>query len=1306
MDFNASPYWDDFEATNGALEKNYMRILFRPGYAVQARELTQIQSILQNQIKQFGNHIFQDGSPVVGGHLTLDTSINYVKLDPQYQGNDIDLEDFYGLVMFNSGTPKTRAKVIQTYSTTADRTVLVKYLRGSGFTSGQTISTAAGNSANVAAGATATGTGSVVSINQGVFYVDGYFVTVAPQTIVLDAYSTTPTYRVGLQIDEEVVTESVDNALLDPAQEAFNYQAPGGHRYQFNLVLAKRAIDSVDDSRFFELLRVENGVITRQVSYPIYSELEKTFARRTYDESGNYAVKPFRVNLSANTPVGASENTSTYIINVEPGKAYVKGFEFETIGTRKVPADRARTYKSNKDYNLSVYYGNRVELANVLGSLTNGVTFSDNLDEVDVHCVSNNAVNLTSGKTSTYYSTRIGTAKLKNLDRTSTNQYYSYLTDINFSPIISLTGSNGSNVRTVNLGSHFTATTDAYVGGTVTMIDQIAGETAKVVAYNGTTKVATVDRDFSQTLVSGQRFSLSMPVGSAESIMIANTTSLTSANLQANVAPSGKDIIGNAILEDSTFNRMVFDLPNYYVRYDSDANVDLYRRYIVKNQSFATNGALTLTLTGSEKYDFGTVGAVVSNAEVNENVMVVPTTGTANGQILDMTTSSRSVYKTTDQSITIYTNSASGASFTGDVYVTTKITNANGSFRRTKTLKQANTALTAGDTLASATSVSGYTDVKVNTSNGISWFTSANVIVKTPGERQSLFVSDVIKIRKVYDSANLSHAPNTTNMIDITDRYTFDSGQTDNYYDHAAIILKPGSSAPTGQTAVLFDYYQHTGTGYLSAKSYANTIYETEQIPIYQSISGKTYNLRDCIDLRPYREPGTTVAPYATVAVEGRVNVASGGVTVTANTALTSNILTPPIVTGTVIKVGNDYRTVNSVINLQAVTVSSGFSATSTNAAIYVVAQNYDFAGSIIQRPTDPIQLDYDYYLPRIDKLIVTKDKEFKVLTGVPSLTPKEPIESEEAMSIYTMYIPPYTASLNSIDLKYIENRRYTMKDISEIDARVKEIETYIALSESEKNILQNPPTSPITPTINKPIYGTLVDEFNDLSVADTNNDFASSIENGKLSTYKNITPFMLQPVNSDNVYDKFITVPYTETTLAEQKLATPDGTETVQATMIAKYEGFVSLTPESDYFYSLVHQPLVTDSTGRGYELRQVIPESQFVDYSYIVGIGGGNYVDDAYYNYIISGQNYPISVNQVVQAPAYAASVANVDSTVTAPIDINIAGVAPQTFLNYTWTGLNKKDALNPNAEGIYSPGWTSNGLYGVQLYRGKEF
>ena len=1308
-DFNSSPYWDDFDATNGALEKNYMRILFRPGFAVQARELTQIQSIIQNQIKQFGNHIFQDGSPVIGGHLTLDTSINYVKLDAQFSGNDIDLEDFFGLTVFNSGTPKTRAKVIQTYSTTADRTLMVKYLRGASFTSGQTISTAGGSSANVTTTAP-TGIGSVVSINQGVFYVDGYFVTVAPQTIVLEPYSSTPTYRVGLEIDDEIVTESVDNALLDPAQEAFNYQAPGAHRYQFSLVLAKRTLDSVDDSRFFELLRVENGVITRQVSYPIYSELEKTFARRTYDESGNYSVKQFRVNLSANTPAGQSENTSTFIINIEPGKAYVKGFEFETIGTRKISADRARSYRSNKDYDLSVYYGNRIQIANVIGSITNGIVFSDNLDEVDIHCVANNLVDLSSGESSKHFSTRIGTAKLRNIERTSSSTvYYAYLTDINFTPIISVTGGVGSNVRTINLGSNFSSTNDAYVGGTLTMIDQIAGEAGKILVYNGTTKIAVIDRDLTQTTLGSQRFSLSMPVSSAESLMIANTTSLTSANLQANVAPTGKDILGNALLEDTTFNKMLFELPNYYVRYDSDANVNLYRKYIAKNQSFSesSNGTLTLGLTGNETFDFGTNNQLVSDADLIENIIVVPTNGTNPGKIVDLTAGAANVVRTSSQSITIHTDSASGSSFTGDVYVTTKITTANPSFRRVKTLVQSNSALTAGDTFISAPAswdVSGYANVKINMANGIAWFTSSDVIVKNPGERQSLFVADVVKIKKIYDSGSLSVVP-TSSSTDITDRYTLDSGQTDNYYDHAAIILKPGASAPTGQTAVLFDYYTHTGTGYLSAKSYSETLYNTEQIPIYQSISGKKYNLRDCIDLRPIRSSGTTVNPYKTTPVDARVNVTSGSVVVTANTALAQNVLTPPITTGTIIKVGTDYRTVNSVSSLTQITVSSGFSATSTNAAIEVVVQNLDFSGGLIQRPTDPLELDYDYYLPRIDKLIVTKDKEFKILSGVPSLTPKEPIESEDSMAIYTLYIPPYTASLQSIDLRFIDNRRYTMKDISKIDDRLRRVESFIALKESEQQIIEDPPKSPTTPSINKPIYGTLVDEFDDLTIVDTYNDFAASIEKGKLSPYKHITQFSLKPTSTgNNVRDKFITIPYTETSFAEQKLATTDGTETVQSTMIAKFEGFVTLTPESDFFYSLEHQPLVTDSIGRAYELRQSVRTSHAsLTDGYIEQIGGGGYNEETYNNVIISTQNFPIDANPVVQAPAFASSVADVNPTVWQSYDINIAGVAPETFLNETWTGRNMVSSSS-NPMDIYSPDWNRTGLLTAENFTGK--
>ena len=61
-DFNLSPYYDDFSES-----KKFHRILFRPSFAVQARELTQSQSILQNQIERVSDHLFKQGAMVIPG---------------------------------------------------------------------------------------------------------------------------------------------------------------------------------------------------------------------------------------------------------------------------------------------------------------------------------------------------------------------------------------------------------------------------------------------------------------------------------------------------------------------------------------------------------------------------------------------------------------------------------------------------------------------------------------------------------------------------------------------------------------------------------------------------------------------------------------------------------------------------------------------------------------------------------------------------------------------------------------------------------------------------------------------------------------------------------------------------------------------------------------------------------------------------------------------------------------------------------------------------------------------------------------
>ena len=78
---NVAPYFDDFDPTN-----DYHKVLFKPGYAVQARELTSLQSILQNQIERFGQHFFKEGEKVIPGNTGYNRIYNCIQLVNTFQG--------------------------------------------------------------------------------------------------------------------------------------------------------------------------------------------------------------------------------------------------------------------------------------------------------------------------------------------------------------------------------------------------------------------------------------------------------------------------------------------------------------------------------------------------------------------------------------------------------------------------------------------------------------------------------------------------------------------------------------------------------------------------------------------------------------------------------------------------------------------------------------------------------------------------------------------------------------------------------------------------------------------------------------------------------------------------------------------------------------------------------------------------------------------------------------------------------------------------------------------------------------------
>ncbi len=116
-DLNVAPYYDDFDK-----EDNFHRVLFRPGFAIQARELTQLQSILQNQIERHGKHMFKEGTVVIPGQVTYSNNYPTLQLASTFAGETIDPSQYFNAttpVTITGATTGVKAKVIGFQDATA-----------------------------------------------------------------------------------------------------------------------------------------------------------------------------------------------------------------------------------------------------------------------------------------------------------------------------------------------------------------------------------------------------------------------------------------------------------------------------------------------------------------------------------------------------------------------------------------------------------------------------------------------------------------------------------------------------------------------------------------------------------------------------------------------------------------------------------------------------------------------------------------------------------------------------------------------------------------------------------------------------------------------------------------------------------------------------------------------------------------------------------------------------------------------------------------------------------------------------------
>ena len=1044
-DLNVDPYYDDYDET-----KNFHRILFRPGLAVQARELTQMQSIMQSQVDRFAEHIFQEGSTVSGLEMNYDHLLKYVKVrDNDNNGASVNAAAFVGSTLTGT-TSGVTAFVIDSIDgseagTPNTKTLYIRYT-GSGslgttaaFQSGERLTSNTSLSANVITegvqSSQVTGDASRISFGDGMIFAKDHFIRVDAANTIIGRYTSNTNIKVGYNITESIVTSASDTTLQDPAQGSFNYAAPGADRLKLTANITTLSLTANASTNFVERCRIKNGDIEYKADKPLYSIINDYIAERTFDESGNYIVRGLTLRMrehlnSANNGgvflSGDGGNINKLVADISAGQAYVRGYKVENLVTRHIELDKGTDVGSVENVSIPANYGNYTLVDEVVGSWD--VNGHDRVELYDtaVRAISNNTF------TTVTRGSKIGEARARAIQYDSgtkgdaRGRMKLYLYDIN------MTANSFSFVRSIRYDH---ASTD----------------------------------------------------GIADTI-------LTN---------------GSATLSETGFNRSMFLIPAENIktlRDTSNALDNEFRFFKQEAATIAADGTVTITTSGAdEQYPFST--GALNNTQERENFHVV-LTGTANSATARDTTAARIANSNTVTGLTSVTtkynigdkiqlqgesntyvisnlNSATSVNYHGPgeggalsgatvfkFFTPGQVISLNGvggdAAARSVTINSTTSAtIDIQETLGGTVGALVTTELKkvdgreiakvinkdrlveINISDGF-----ANHGLTGPWP---LGLSDGHKLKEVRLKTGNTFFSSTSEGTDVTGDFELDTGMRDNHYDHSRLKLKSSSSRSiaNGQTyLVKMDYFTHDtsqGKGYLSVNSYpvddantANTTaIQTAEIPVYRSqVTDLQYDLRNNIDIRP------------------RITDTANSVTVL------TNISRNPATSTAIVEPSGGLR---------------------------YMAPNEDFI------------TDFDYYLPRKDRIVITDAGEFRVVKGVPSLDPKTPSAPADGMTIAVVNVKPFPSlpqenakristatspnGRNELSIRITPQRirRYTMKDINGLAERIGNLEYYTSLSllESDTKNLFLANASGVDRFKN----GIIVDQFADFTSSDFFNE-------------------------------------------------------------------------------------------------------------------------------------------------------------------------------------------------------------------------
>lgn len=407
----ATTYKDDYRDSD-----HYHRILFNSGRALQARELTQMQTITQSEIARFARNLFKEGASVNPGGITLNSSYEFVKLNTAV--NNLPGTIIVGNT-FTGQTSGLRAEILEVVTAAGGDpdTLYVRYIGGVAggvvtalrFTPGEDISDGSNTLTVQTTNTTlnpAVGAGVRISIGGGDFFTQGHFVFAEPQSILLNKYSNVYSGTVGFTVTEDIVTYADDPNLFDNQGAAPNTTAPGADRYRIRLELVDQSnIDS--DETFIYFAKIDNSVIVNNATgTDNYGKINDLLAKRTKEESGDYIVQPFILKFDEDSDINYLR------ADISPGVAYINGYRVELSAPNRTRVQKPTATSSFNNQAVAASYGNYVLVSTLKG-----------VPRIDQYQL----VNLRSAVT--YGGSNIGTARVRAVEEDGSNYRY-YISDI------------------------------------------------------------------------------------------------------------------------------------------------------------------------------------------------------------------------------------------------------------------------------------------------------------------------------------------------------------------------------------------------------------------------------------------------------------------------------------------------------------------------------------------------------------------------------------------------------------------------------------------------------------------------------------------------------------------------------------------------------------------------------------------------------------------------------------------------------------------------------------------------------------